>query len=44
MTNLSIVSQDEIGENQILRSSVAKTQHPDAEGLKNSFLDFENEN
>ena len=34
MTNLSIVGQDEVGENQVTRSNVAKTQQPDAEGLK----------
>ena len=33
MTNLSIVSQDEVGENQVIRSRVAKTQQPDAERL-----------
>ena len=33
MTNLSIVSQDEVSENQVKRSNIAKTQHPDAEGL-----------
>ena len=35
MTNLSIVGQDEVGENQVTRSNVAKTQQPDAERLKN---------
>ena len=39
MTNLSIVSQDKVSENQVLRSRVAKTQQPDAERLKN--LDLE---
>ena len=33
MTNLSIVGQDEVGENQVTRSNVAKTQQPDAERL-----------
>ena len=34
MTNLRIVSQDEVGENQVIKSRVAKTQQPDAERLK----------
>ena len=34
MTNLSIVGQGEVGENQVTRSNVAKTQQPDAERLK----------
>ena len=34
MTNLSIVSQDEVSENQVIRSGVAKTQQPGAERLK----------
>ena len=34
MTNLSIDSQDEVSENQVVRSHVAKTQQPDAERLK----------
>ena len=34
MTNLSKVSQDEVSKNQVIRSSVAKTQQPDAERLK----------
>ena len=34
MTNLSIVNQDEVSENQVLRSRVAKTQQPDAERLR----------
>ena len=34
MTNLSIVGQDEVGENQVTRSNVAKTQQPDAERLR----------
>ena len=34
MTNLSIISQDEVNENQVIRSCVAKTQQPDAERLK----------
>ena len=33
MTNLSIISQDEVSENQVMRSIVAKTQQPDAERL-----------
>ena len=33
MTNLSIVGQEEVSENQVLRSNVAKTQQPDAKGL-----------
>ena len=33
MTNLSIVSQDEVIENQVIKSRVAKTQQPDAERL-----------
>ena len=33
MTNLSIVSQDEASENQVLRLRVAKTQQPDTERL-----------
>ena len=35
MTNLSIVSQDEVSENQVTGSRVAKTQQPGAERLKN---------
>ena len=35
MTNLSIVSQDEVSENQVIRSNVAKTQQPDAERIIN---------
>ena len=38
MTNLSIVGQDEVGENQVTRSNVAKTQQPDAERLR-SYID-----
>ena len=34
MTHLSIVNQDEVSENQVLRSRVAKTQQPDAERLR----------
>ena len=34
MINLSIFSQDEVSENQVIRSNVAKTQQPDAEGLR----------
>ena len=37
MTNLSIISQDEVSENQVIRSRVAKTQQPDAERLINNF-------
>ena len=33
MTNLSIVSQNEVSKNQVIRSRVAKTQQPDAERL-----------
>ena len=33
MTNLSIICQDEVSENQVIRSRVAKTQQPDAERL-----------
>ena len=33
MTNLSIVSQDEVSENQVIRSLVAKTQQSNAERL-----------
>ena len=33
MTNLSIVSEDEVSENQFRRWRVAKMQHPDAERL-----------
>ena len=43
MTNLSIVGQDEVGENQVTRSNVAKTQQPDAERLSNNFkINFNN--
>ena len=38
MTNLSIVSQDEVSENQVIRSRVAKTQQPDAERLMSCIL------
>ena len=34
MTNLSIVSQDEVSENQVTGSRVAKTQQPGEERLK----------
>ena len=37
MTNLSLVSRDEVSENQIIRSRVAKTQQPDAERLTCKF-------
>ena len=33
MTNLSIVSREEVSENQFIWSRVAKTQQPDAERL-----------
>ena len=33
MTNLSILSQDEVRENQVIRLRVAKMQQPDAERL-----------
>ena len=33
MKNLSILSQDEFSENQVIMSRVAKTQQPDAERL-----------
>ena len=38
MTNLSIVGQEEVSKNQVLRSNVAKTQQPDAERLKICFI------
>ena len=34
MTKFSKISLDGVSENQVLRSNVAKTQQPDAEGLK----------
>ena len=34
MTHLSIVSQDEVSETQVIRSRVVKKQQPDAERLK----------
>ena len=37
MTNLSIVSQGEVSENQVTGSRVAKTQQPGAERLKNAY-------
>ena len=37
MTNLRIVSQDEVGENQVIRSRFAKTQPPDAERLTDNL-------
>ena len=37
MTNLSIVSQNEVSKNQVIRSRVAKTQQPDAERLTVTF-------
>ena len=33
MKKLSIISQDEVSENQVIRLRVAKTQQPDAERL-----------
>ena len=33
MTKFSKTSLDRVSENQVLRSNVAKTQQPDAEGL-----------
>ena len=33
MTNLSIVSENQVSENQVVRWRVAKTQHPDADRL-----------
>ena len=38
MTNLSIVIQDEVSENQVIRSRVAKTQQPGAERLKYAYM------
>ena len=40
MTNLSKVSQDEVSKNQVIRSNVAKTQQPDAEGLTDTGLSW----
>ena len=36
MTKFSKISLDGVSENQVLRSNVAKTQQPDAEGLNKS--------
>ena len=36
MTNLSIVGWDEVSENKVIRSRVAKTQQPDAERLRSN--------
>ena len=33
MVNLNIIILKEVGENQVIRSRVSKTQQPDAEGL-----------
>ena len=38
MTNLSKISQDEVSENQVRRSIVAKTQQLDAERLSSVFF------
>ena len=38
MTNSGKVSQDEVSENQVSRSLVAKTQQPDAEKLNIKIL------
>ena len=43
MTNLSIVSRDEVSENQVIRSRVAKTQQLDAERLMNNNISGPNE-
>ena len=40
MTNYSILSRDEVSENQVIRSCVAKTQQPDAERLTKIFLSY----
>ena len=40
MTNLSIASRDEVSENQVIRSRVAKTQQPDAERLNTVLATF----
>ena len=41
LTNLSIVCQDKVSENQVLRSRVAETQQPDAERLKWKNVEFD---
>ena len=40
MTNLSILSQDEVSENQVIRSRVAKTQQPDAKRLTSIITNY----
>ena len=40
MPNMSIVSQDEVSENQVIRSRVAETQQPDAERLSCTTSNF----
>ena len=40
MTNSGKVSQDEVSENQVSRSLVAKTQQPDAEKLNIKILKY----
>ena len=42
MKNLNKISLNKVSENQILSSHVAKTQQPDAEGLKMTNLIFNN--
>ena len=34
MKNFSKISLDKVSQNEVLRSSIAKTQQPDADGLK----------
>ena len=34
MKNFSKISLDEVSQNEVLRSGIAKTQQPDADGLK----------
>ena len=41
MTNFRIVSRDELSENQVIMSCVAKTQQPDGERLNEKFKMFE---
>ena len=41
LTNLSIVCQEKVSENQVLRSRVAETQQPDAERLKWKNVEFD---
>ena len=40
MANLSIVSREEVRENKVIRSRVAKRQQPDAESLVNKSKGF----